>query len=130
MLFIGATNKPWMLDDAMMRPGRLDARIYVLAGANIEIYVLAGGGVNFFGNKFAVDSTGGGFEAGVGIDFVPSQAFTVGALVAYRGSVFRAFCPEYADCTTTPTSRVSREFMHGVLIMVNLQFRYIIVGAS
>lgn len=29
MLFIGATNKPWMLDEAMMRPGRMDARIYV-----------------------------------------------------------------------------------------------------
>jgi transitional endoplasmic reticulum ATPase len=29
LLFIGATNKPWMLDEAMMRPGRLDARIYV-----------------------------------------------------------------------------------------------------
>jgi len=29
LLFVGATNKPWMLDDAMMRPGRLDARIYV-----------------------------------------------------------------------------------------------------
>ena len=29
LLFVGATNKPWMLDDAMMRPGRLDARIYI-----------------------------------------------------------------------------------------------------
>lgn len=29
LLFIGATNRPWMLDEAMMRPGRLDARIYV-----------------------------------------------------------------------------------------------------
>lgn len=29
ILFIGATNKPWMLDDAMLRPGRLDALIYV-----------------------------------------------------------------------------------------------------
>ncbi|MBN1491727.1 MAG: ATP-binding protein [Phycisphaerae bacterium] len=29
LLFIGATNKPWMLDEAMMRPGRLDARIFV-----------------------------------------------------------------------------------------------------
>jgi len=28
-LFIGATNKPWMLDEAMMRPGRLDTRVYV-----------------------------------------------------------------------------------------------------
>ncbi len=108
---------------------RLDARIYILAGANIEIYALAGGGVNFFGDKFAVDTTGGGFEAGVGIDFVPSQAFTVGAQVLYRGSVFRSFCPEYADCSL-PDSNVAREFMHGILIMVNLQFRYIIVGAA
>ena len=29
LLFVGATNKPWMLDDALMRPGRMDARIYV-----------------------------------------------------------------------------------------------------
>lgn len=29
LLFVGATNKPWMLDDAMLRPGRLDAKIYV-----------------------------------------------------------------------------------------------------
>ncbi len=29
LLFVGATNKPWMLDDAMLRPGRLDALIYV-----------------------------------------------------------------------------------------------------
>ncbi len=29
LLFVGATNRPWMLDEAMMRPGRLDARIYV-----------------------------------------------------------------------------------------------------
>ncbi len=29
LLFVGATNKPWMVDDAMMRPGRLDARILV-----------------------------------------------------------------------------------------------------
>ncbi len=29
LLFIGATNKPWMLDEAMLRPGRLDTRVYV-----------------------------------------------------------------------------------------------------
>ncbi len=29
LLFIGATNKPWMLDEAMLRPGRLDARVHV-----------------------------------------------------------------------------------------------------
>ncbi len=29
ILFVGATNKPWMLDDAMLRPGRLDTKIYV-----------------------------------------------------------------------------------------------------
>ncbi len=29
LLFIGATNKPWMLDEAIMRPGRLDARVFV-----------------------------------------------------------------------------------------------------
>jgi transitional endoplasmic reticulum ATPase len=29
LLFIGATNKPWMLDEAMLRPGRFDTKIYV-----------------------------------------------------------------------------------------------------
>lgn len=29
LLFVGATNKPWMLDEAIMRPGRFDARILV-----------------------------------------------------------------------------------------------------
>jgi transitional endoplasmic reticulum ATPase len=29
LLFLGATNEPWGLDPAMLRPGRLDARIYV-----------------------------------------------------------------------------------------------------
>lgn len=29
LLFVGATNKPWMLDEAMMRPGRFDTRVYI-----------------------------------------------------------------------------------------------------
>jgi SpoVK/Ycf46/Vps4 family AAA+-type ATPase len=29
LLFVGATNKPWALDDAMLRPGRLDTKAYV-----------------------------------------------------------------------------------------------------
>jgi transitional endoplasmic reticulum ATPase len=29
LLFLGATNEPWSLDPAVMRPGRLDAKIYV-----------------------------------------------------------------------------------------------------
>lgn len=29
LLFVGATNKPWMLDEAIRRPGRLDTKVYV-----------------------------------------------------------------------------------------------------
>ena len=29
LLFMGATNKPWLLDEAMLRPGRLDTRVYI-----------------------------------------------------------------------------------------------------
>ncbi|MFQ5424846.1 MAG: ATP-binding protein [Phycisphaerae bacterium] len=29
LLFVGATNEPWALDTAMMRPGRFDAKVYV-----------------------------------------------------------------------------------------------------
>jgi transitional endoplasmic reticulum ATPase len=29
LLFLGATNEPWALDPAVMRPGRLDAKVYV-----------------------------------------------------------------------------------------------------
>ncbi|MBN2446787.1 MAG: ATP-binding protein, partial [Phycisphaerae bacterium] len=29
LMFLGATNEPWMLDSAMMRPGRLDSKVYV-----------------------------------------------------------------------------------------------------
>lgn len=29
LLFMGATNEPWSLDPAMLRPGRFDAKIYV-----------------------------------------------------------------------------------------------------
>lgn len=29
LLFVGATNRPWLLDEAMMRPGRFDSRVYI-----------------------------------------------------------------------------------------------------
>jgi transitional endoplasmic reticulum ATPase len=29
LLFVGATNEPWSLDSAIMRPGRFDSRVYV-----------------------------------------------------------------------------------------------------
>ena len=29
LLFVGATNRPWQLDEAIMRPGRFDARIFI-----------------------------------------------------------------------------------------------------
>lgn len=29
LLFVGATNEPWALDSAMMRPGRFDSKVYV-----------------------------------------------------------------------------------------------------
>jgi SpoVK/Ycf46/Vps4 family AAA+-type ATPase len=29
MLFMGATNEPWSLDEAVLRPGRFDEKVYV-----------------------------------------------------------------------------------------------------
>ncbi len=29
LLFVGATNRPWLLDEAMLRPGRFDTRVYI-----------------------------------------------------------------------------------------------------
>src|SRR5262245_37588096 len=29
LMFLGATNEPWSLDPAMMRPGRLDAKVFI-----------------------------------------------------------------------------------------------------
>lgn len=29
LLFVGATNRPWLMDEAMLRPGRFDSRVYI-----------------------------------------------------------------------------------------------------
>ncbi len=53
LLFIGATNRPWMLDEAMLRPGRLDAKIYVdLPDAPARYRLLE---IYFDGRPLAVD---------------------------------------------------------------------------
>lgn len=41
LLFIGATNEPWSIDEAVMRPGRLDEKIYVpLPDAEARLRIL------------------------------------------------------------------------------------------
>jgi hypothetical protein len=108
----------------------LDLRIYALAGSVVEIYALAGGGVNFFGDQYKADVTGGGFEVGAGVDFVPAPSFTIGAKVMYRGGVFPEFRSSFTDDATGDKYTIKQNIMHGIFIMFNLQLRYIIVGAS
>jgi hypothetical protein len=114
-------------DRATWQAITLDLRVYALAGAVVEVYFLGGGGVNFFGDTFKVDGTGGGFELGAGVDFVPAPSFTVGAKVVYRGAVFPSIDPSYGG---DEVSSVDKAFLHGIYIMFNMQLRYVIVGAS
>lgn len=42
ILFIGATNEPWSLDDAVLRPGRFDEKIYIpLPDSKARLYMLS-----------------------------------------------------------------------------------------
>jgi hypothetical protein len=98
-------------------------RFYVLAGANIEAYLLAGGGVNFFGDRYSVQSTGGGFRAGAGVEFVPSPAFSVGVVAQYKGTYF----PQHEAKIDVDDSTVEGAFLHGIDVMLNLAFHYVLV---
>lgn len=80
LLFVGATNRPWMLDEAVMRPGRLDARIYVpLPDAPARFRLLE---IYFAGRPLADD-----------VDF----GVLCDRLVGYSGADIKAIAAEAAE---------------------------------
>jgi hypothetical protein len=116
------SEKKSAYNQATLQSIMADVRVYLLAGANLEIYAMAGGGVSFFGDKYSVQTMGGGFKVGAGIEFIPSPAFSVGLVAQYRGTYFKGHEPAYDS-----TLFVNGAFLHGVDIMLNLQFRYVLV---
>ena len=97
-------------------------RIYFLAGATIEVFGLVGGGVNFFGDKYNVQTTGGGFRMGVGAEWVPTPAFSIGLMALYKGAFFPSHKADYDS-----TLNVGSELLHTIDIMLNVAFRYVLV---
>ncbi len=80
LLFIGATNRPWMLDEAVLRPGRLDARVYVpLPDAPARFRLLE---IYFEGRPLAPD-----VDFGVACD----------RLAGYSGADIKAIANEAAE---------------------------------
>jgi len=98
LLFLGATNEPWSLDTAMLRPGRLDAKVYVPlpdAAARFRLFEI------YLGSRpladdvdFArlVELTAG--YSGADVKAVASRAATRPFLESVQGGQPRNICME------------------------------------
>jgi len=103
LLFIGATNRPWMLDDAVLRPGRLDARVYVpLPDAPARFRLLE---IYFEGRPLAPD-----------VDF----GAVCDRLAGYSGADIKAIAHEAAELPFLEAvgGAAPRSISHGDIIRV------------
>jgi len=83
LLFIGATNEPWALDPAVMRPGRFDEKIYVpLPDLEARRRILD---LNLEGRPLATDPSAGSGQA-VDLDALAAR------LAGYSGADVANLC--------------------------------------
>ncbi len=106
---------------ATLQNVRLDLRVYLLSGANLEVFLFGGGGIAFFGDEYKIDGTGGGFGAGAGLELRPSLGFSFDITAGYRGAIFNKIDTDFGTTETVAHDA----FLHGVFIMMQLQFHYV-----
>lgn len=96
LLFVGATNRPWLLDEAIMRPGRFDARVYVgLPDAPARFKLLE----MYLGQRPLADDVDLGVlcdrlegHSGADIKNICQRAATIPFMEAVAGTEPRAIC--------------------------------------
>jgi hypothetical protein len=101
---------------ATIQSFRLDLKLYVYPGLNLEPYVQLGGGLYWFGDEYSWTRGGGGFQAGGGFDVVWLPGFSTGLLVLYRGVYFWE--------RGGPTTVFPGTYTGNLEATVNLTFRY------
>lgn len=92
LLFIGATNEPWSLDYAVMRPGRFDEKIYIpLPGLEARRQILA---LHLKGKPLAQD---------VSLDELAKM------LEGYSGADIRRICEKSSDIPFVESVKTGEE---------------------
>jgi transitional endoplasmic reticulum ATPase len=92
LLFLGATNEPWSLDEAVMRPGRFDDKVYIpLPDLTARRQILA---QNLEGKPLAGD---------ISFDNV------AGMLEGYSGADIRRICEKACDIPFVESVKTGEE---------------------